>query len=55
MLKIDIQELEDQLITELIDRDANDTSDIKLEILAGAGNHARSFARELLDMYKKYC
>ena len=54
-MKIDIQELEEQLITELVDRDAKDTSDIKLEIKAGAGDHARLFARELLDMYLKYC
>ena len=50
-----IEELSEQIRTELIDRDPNDDKDVIIEIRAGAGgDEAALFAGELMDMYSRY-
>ncbi|HLL56296.1 MAG TPA: PCRF domain-containing protein, partial [Rubrobacteraceae bacterium] len=50
-----IEELSEQIRTELIDRDPNDDKDVIIEIRAGAGgDEAALFAGELMEMYSRY-
>ena len=50
-----IEELSEQIRTELIDRDPNDDKDVIIEIRAGAGgDEAALFAGELMEMYARY-